>query len=154
MIPQPQPQEEPRTFALDLTFKEGYEFTVDFARPGLAPLVVDEWPPIGAGGGPNPSRMLATAVGHCLASSFLFCVRKSRVDVTSMAVRVEGTMVRNERGRLRVGGLRVRLAPGIRAEDRERLGRCLQIFEDFCIVTQSVREGLDVQVEVAPPSQT
>jgi organic hydroperoxide reductase OsmC/OhrA len=150
MSPQQQQQEEPRTFALDLTFKDGYEFAVDFARPGVAPLLVDEQPPIGAGRGPNPARLLATAVGHCLASSFLFCVRKSRVDVTAMAVRVEGTMMRNERGRLRIGGLRVRLAPGIRAEDRERLGRCLELFEDFCVVTQSVRAGLDVQVEVAP----
>ena len=150
MSPQPQQEEEPRTFALDLTFKDGYEFAVDFARPGVAPLLVDEQPPIGAGRGPNPARLLATAVGHCLASSFLFCVRKSRVDVTAMAVRVEGTMMRNERGRLRIGGLRVRLAPGIRAEDRERLGRCLELFEDFCVVTQSVRAGLDVQVEVAP----
>jgi organic hydroperoxide reductase OsmC/OhrA len=150
MSPQPQQEEEPRTFALDLTFKEGYEFAVDFARPGIAPLMVDEQPPIGAGRGPNPARILATAVGHCLASSFLFCVRKSRVEVTALAVRVEGTIVRNERGRLRLGGLRVRLAPGVRAEDRERLGRCLEIFEDFCIVTQSVRAGLDVQVEVVP----
>ena len=150
MSPQQQQQEEPRTFALDLTFKDGYEFVVDFARSGVAPFLVDEQPPIGAGRGPNPARLLATAVGHCLASSFLFCVRKSRVDVTAMAVRVEGTMMRNERGRLRIGGLRVRLAPGIRAEDRERLGRCLELFEDFCVVTQSVRAGLDVQVEVAP----
>jgi organic hydroperoxide reductase OsmC/OhrA len=150
MSPQPQQHEEPRPFALDLTFKDGYEFAVDFGRPGLTPLVVDEQPPIGAGRGPNPARLLATAVGHCLASSFLFCVRKSRIDVTAMTVHVEGVTVRNERGRLRVGGLRVRLAPGVRAEDRERLARCLEIFEDFCIVTQSVRGGLDVQVEVAP----
>ena len=150
MSPQQQPQEEPRTFTLDLTLKDGYEFAVDFARPGFASIVVDEQPPIGAGHGPNPARLLATAVGHCLASSFLFCVRKSRVDVQRLTVQVEGTIVRNARGRLRLSGLRVRLAPGIKAEDRERLGRCLEIFEDFCIVTQSVREGLDVQVEVAP----
>ncbi len=150
MSPQQQQPEEPRTFALDLTFKDGFEFAVDFARPGLAPLVVDEQPPIGAGRGPNPARMLATAVGHCLASSFLFCVRKSRIDVTAMTVHVEGTILRNARGRLRLSGLHVGLAPSIRAEDRERLGRCLEVFEDFCIVTQSVRDGLDVRVEVAP----
>jgi organic hydroperoxide reductase OsmC/OhrA len=150
MSPQPPQNEAPRPFALDLTFTNGYEFTVDFARPGVAPLVVDEWPPIGAGHGPSPARLLATAVGHCLASSFLFCVRKSHIEVTAMTVRVEGTTVRNARGRLRVGGLRVRLAPGVRAEDRERLARCVEVFEDFCIVTQSVRGGLDVQVEVAP----
>jgi organic hydroperoxide reductase OsmC/OhrA len=150
MSPQPEQHEEPRPFALDLTLKDGYEFAVDFATPGLAPLVVDEQPPTGAGRGPNPARLLAAAVGHCLASSFLFSVRKSRIDVTALTVRVEGIIVRNERGRLRVGSLRVRLAPSVRAEDRKRLGRCSEIFEDFCIVTQSVRGGLDVHVEVAP----
>jgi organic hydroperoxide reductase OsmC/OhrA len=150
MSPQPQQHEEPRPFALDLTLKNGYEFAVDFGRPGVAPLVVDEQPPTGAGRGPSPARLLATAVGHCLASSFLFCVRKSRIDVAALTVHVEGIMLRNERGRLRVGSLRVRLAPGVRAEDRERLGRCVEIFEDFCIVTQSVRGGLDVHVEVTP----
>jgi hypothetical protein len=26
--------------------------------------------------------------------------------------------------------------------------RCVQLFEDYCVVTQSVRAGLDVSVEV------
>ncbi len=142
--------EEARGFVLDLRFQDGYEFAVDFGEPGVPELVVDEHPPIGAGRGPDPARMLATAVGHCLASSFLFCVRKARIEVKAFAVRVEGTMVRNERGRLRIGELKVRLAPEVQAGDRERMGRCLEIFEDFCIVTQSVRQGLNVQVEVTP----
>lgn len=142
--------EEEQSFAIDLTFKRGYQLAANFGRPGVAELLVDEFPPMGDGLGPNPSRMLATAVGHCLASSFLFCVRKARVEVTGLAVRVEGTMVRNERGRLRIGEIRVRLSPGLRPGDRDRIGRCLEIFEDFCIVTQSVRHGVKVEVEVAP----
>jgi len=142
--------EKGHAFALTLAFKGGYEFAVDFEQPGVPHLIVDEHPPLGAGRGPNPTRMLATAVAHCLASSFLFCVRKARIDVKALSVRVEGTTVRNQRGRLRIGELKVRLAPEVRAEDRERIGRCLEVFEDFCIVTQSVRQGLNVQVDVAP----
>ena len=150
MATAPEKREESGRFGLTLSLKDGYEFAVDFDQSGIPELVVDEHPPIGAGRGPSPARMLATAVGHCLASSFLFCVRKARVEVGAFTVRVEGTMVRNQRGRLRIGGLRVRLAPEVRAEDRERIGRCLELFEDFCIVTQSVREGLKVDVEVVP----
>jgi hypothetical protein len=31
-----------------------------------------------------------------------------------------------------------------------RMGRCLDIFEQFCIVTQSVRQGIQVDVRVEP----
>ena len=33
-------------------------------------------------------------------------------------------------------------------EDTPRLGRCENLFEDFCIVTQSVRRGIPVNVTV------
>jgi organic hydroperoxide reductase OsmC/OhrA len=63
---------------------------------------------------------------------------------------VSGTLVRDDRGRLRIGGVAVRLHPRVAAEDRERLGRCLELFEEFCVVTQSVRRDIDVQVTVEP----
>jgi organic hydroperoxide reductase OsmC/OhrA len=69
-------------------------------------------------------------------------------DGYALRTTVEGTLVRNERGRLRIGGLRVRLAPEVTAEQRGRMGRCLDLFQDFCIVTESVREGITVDVEV------
>jgi len=87
-------------------------------------------------------------VGSCLSASLLYCLRKSRVEVAELRTKVEGTIVRNERGRLRIGGLRVRLAPEVTQEQRERMGRCLDLFQDFCIVTESVRTGIAVDVEV------
>ena len=59
-------------------------------------------------------------------------------------------MVRNERGRLRMGGLSVTLEPKVAPEDVSRMQRCLDIFEDFCVITQSVRQGLPVDVSVTP----
>jgi organic hydroperoxide reductase OsmC/OhrA len=63
---------------------------------------------------------------------------------------VQGQMVRNERGRIRVSGFAVRLEPSVPPEQRERMARCLEIFEDFCIISQSLRQGIDVQVVVDP----
>jgi uncharacterized OsmC-like protein len=137
-------------FTVTLALRDGYRFAVDFGQPGVPELLTDEAPPLGGGSGPNPARLLATAVGNCLAASALFCLRKARIEVSGFAVRVDGTLTRNERGRLRVGPLRVTLEPRVRPEDRGRIGRCLELFEDFCIVTESVRKGLDVTVDVQP----
>ncbi len=137
-------------FALTLTLQGGYAFTVDFGQEGVADLMVDEPPPFGAGRGPNAARLLAAAVGHCLGASLLFCLRRSRIPVKQLRVTVAGTLVRNERGRLRIGEIRVSLAPDITPEDRDRIGRCLDVFEDYCIVTESVRQGIPVTVAAEP----
>lgn len=139
-------------FAVNLTLRAGYSFDVEFADGEGPPLIVDELPPLGEANGPNPARLLAAAVGSCLSASLLFCLRKSRIEVAQLRTTVDGTIARNERGRLRISGLRVRLAPDVTAEQRERMGRCLDLFQDFCIVTESVRDGIAVDVEVTTTS--
>ena len=142
---------ETREFALQLQLEEGYRFSVDFGQDQPT-LTMDEPAPLGRGEGPNAARVLGAAVGNCLGASLLFCLQRSKVEVRQLSVEVAGTIVRNERGRFRIAGLRVRLLPGLvaGAGARERIDRCLGLFEEYCIVTQSVRQGIDVQVEVAP----
>jgi uncharacterized OsmC-like protein len=141
---------ENERFVATLALQDGYHFEVRLDDEPIVRLEVDEARPVGEDRGPNPARMLATAVGHCLGSSLLFCLRKARVPVDGLTVRVEGDLTRNERGRLRLGGLHVRLEPGLAPEERARAGRCLEVFQDYCIVTESVRRGLPVSVTVEP----
>lgn len=141
---------EERHFAVTLSRRQDYEFTVAFDEGYATDLAIDEPPPLGAGHGPNASRVLGAAVGHCLAASLLFCLGKARVTVADLGVRVDGTIARNDAGRFRITGLNVRLSPTVTAADRERINRCVALFEDFCIVTGSVRQGISVHVEVTP----
>lgn len=141
-----------KAFTLDLELRDGYRFSVEFPREGVPPLVTDESPPLGAGTGPTPAELLAAAVANCLSASALFCLRKARVDVRGMRTTVRTSLVRNERGRLRIGRMSVRIQPVVAPEDRERMGRCLGLFEDYCVVTESVRGGTEVDVEVEPTS--
>jgi organic hydroperoxide reductase OsmC/OhrA len=143
-------QDVEREFAIKLDLDHGYQFDVKFDLPSIADLRVDETPPIGEGAGPSPTRMLATSIGHCLASSALFCLRKARIDVQGMTATVKGELVRNEEGHLRVGRMAVELAPRVAAKDVARMQRCLEIFEDFCVVTGAVRKGIDVDVALSP----
>ncbi|MDR5696559.1 MAG: OsmC family protein [Armatimonadota bacterium] len=124
-----------------------YRFRVEMDRPEWT-VVVDEPPPLGEGAGPNPTRLLAATVGHCLASSLRYCLDRSRaVGEVSAAVEVE--LRRNERGRWRVEKVEVHLdLSGTDSDQRAAVDRCLELFEDFCIVTASVRRGIPVDVRV------
>lgn len=136
------------TFEVALTREAGYRFEVELDDG--QELLVDEQPPLGRGEGPNPARLLATAVGHCLSSSLVFCLNRAKIELLDLHTVVTGRLERNERGRLRVAELRVRLEPVVPAGEVERLGRCLEVFQDYCIVTESVRKGFPVEVEVEP----
>jgi len=133
-----------------LTRQDGYRFRVRFDQEGMPDLLTDEPPPLGQGSGPSPSRLLAAAIGNCLAASLLFCTGKARLDVAGLEAEVDVTTTRNAEGRLRIGRVDVRLVPTVTAETRARMGRCLEIYESFCTVTESLRAGLDVAVRVEP----
>ena len=136
------------TFEVRLSQHDKYQFDVDFGDGSKAALRMDEPEPLGDGVGPNAARVLAAAIGNCLSASLLFCLGKARIEVGNMQTRITGTVVRNERGRLRLGSLKVHIDADVGDTPPEKLQRCLDIFEDFCLVTASVREGLDVEVDV------
>ena len=136
------------SFEIHLDQEDLYRFLVDFGQEGMEALVVDEPAPLGAGAGPNASRLLAAAVGHCLSASALYCLSRAHIPVQGVHTAVRGRLERNEHGRLRIGGLEVQLSLGVAESDRARMDRCLNLFEDFCVVTASVRSGIDVQVAV------
>lgn len=141
-----------RTFEVTLTREQGYQILADFHQEGVAPLLMDEPRPLGEGAGPPAAEVLAAAVGNCLTASLLFCLSKARIEVGGVQTSVIGRTARNEKGRLRIAELTVRLAPDIAPADRDRAARCFDLFEDFCIVTQSVRGGIDIRVEVTVPA--
>jgi organic hydroperoxide reductase OsmC/OhrA len=130
--------------------EEGYRFRVDFGD-GRGVLLMDEPPPLGDGSGPNAAAVLGAAVANCLSASLLFCLRKAHIEVRSLAADVEVTSSRNQRGRLRVSSVRVRLHPKLTPGNEARVRRCLELFEDFCVVTEAVRGGIDVDVTVGIP---
>jgi uncharacterized OsmC-like protein len=129
-----------------LKLLQGYKFKVEFDVDGVPPLVVDEMKPVGEGVGPNPTRLLSAAVGHCLSSSLLFCLRKARVDVKDLETAVKANVERNEEGYSRVRSLDVQIRLDVNEDDKSRVNRCLSIFENYCTVTQSVRKGVEVNV--------
>ncbi len=136
-------------FTTNLDQVKDYQFTVSFDKETLGKLTMDEPDPIGTEKGPNASRVLASALGHCLTSSLIFCLQRSRIPLKHVTTNVHTTLARNDTGRWRIHGIKVDVnVDPLNEEDRERMKQCLEIFEDFCIVTQSVRKGINIEVAV------
>ncbi len=146
--------EESLAFRVELEHLAGYEFRVRFDIPAMGALTLDEPAPLGADKGPNAARVLAAAVGNCLSASLLFCLRKARLDPSGLKTAVYGRLARNAAGRLRVRELEVTIALEAEGLEPARLERCTALFEDFCVVTESVRSGIPVAVRVTDTDGT
>ena len=106
--------------------------------------------------GPNPSRMLALAVLGCLSASFIFCLKKRDFKLDDFKGEAEVTITKNDKGFWRIKKIDVDIVPIIKnPETLKRAKLCLKqvkegysFFEQYCIVTQSVRAGIEVNVNL------
>ena len=135
-------------FTIALHQQADYRFEVRFDNPTIAPLLTDETAPLGGDAGPNPSRLLGAAVANCLAASLLFAMRKFKNAPDPLHAQATVQLTRNEQKRLRIGRIAVDLHLGVAADKLVQIDRVLGQFEEFCVVTQSVRAGIEVDVRV------
>jgi len=133
---------------VELVQQEDYRFAVHFDEASIPELITDEGPPLGRDAGPSPSRLLAAAVANCLAASLVFAMRKHHNEPGPVRAVALLHHARNPAGRLRIGHIAVELQLGLAAVEIRNGERVLAQFEDFCVVTQSVRAAIPVEVRV------
>lgn len=137
--------DEINTFSVNLELLENYVFKIDFDQYGY--ILSDEPPPLGEGEGPNPARLIGAAVGNCLCASLLFALRKKKQNVPSIKAEVSGEITRVD-GFWRITQLNVAIDAQTTALDPAILDAAIQQFENFCLVTQSIRRGIPIHVEL------
>lgn len=92
--------------------------------------------------------MICAAVGNCLSDSLLFALRKFKQTPEPLQCDVQAEVGCNTEGRLRILGIHATIRLGVAASGLQHPDRALAQFEEFCTVTQSVRQGFPVQVTV------
>lgn len=135
---------------VNLRLVSKYRVLAEFPEVGGTPcLLLDEGPPVGDGQGPNAAMVLGAAIGDCLSATLMSCLIRGHIEVEALSATVVARVARNEAGRFRISGIEVELCPTVPAGQRARLERCQAIFQDYCTVTESVREGIPVAVSFA-----
>jgi uncharacterized OsmC-like protein len=137
----------PQVVTANLKQEQDFRFAIHFSD-GMPDLYGDEPPPLGKATGPSPSQLLAAAVGNCLSDSLLFALRKFKQNPEPIHTAVAATIDRNAENRLRVMNINVTLTLGAPGASLAHLDRALEQFEEFCTVSQSVRQSIPVTVEV------
>jgi uncharacterized OsmC-like protein len=135
------------TVSVSLRQQADYRFEIHFGN-NIPGLIADEPAPLGKGEGPSPAQLLCAAVGNCLSDSLLFALRKFKQTPEPLRCEVQAEVGRNPEGRLRILGIHANVALGVPASSLEHLDRALAQFEEFCTVTQSIRQAIPVRVTV------
>ena len=106
--------------------------------------------------GPDAAQMLGMAILSCLSASLIFCLNKRGLNPDDLEARAKISFKKIEKGYTRVKEIDIKIIPKTDDEDTlKRLNQCLRemksgkmMFEENCIVTESVREGIKVNVDV------
>ena len=99
--------------------------------------------------GPSSVEYLLIGIGGCLATTFAYCLQKRSVDITKLDIIVDGKLAHVEpKKRLRLVNVDVtiRYLPQ-KNTSLKKINMCIEEFEEFCIVSQSIQNGFPINVE-------
>jgi uncharacterized OsmC-like protein len=136
-----------KTITVHLQQQADYRFEIGFDN-NMPTITSDEPAPLGTGSGPSPVQLLCAAVGNCLSDSLLFAFRKFKQNAEPIHCEVQALVGRNEAGRVRVLKIDAEMKLGVAANQLDNADRVLSQFEEFCTVTQSVRQGIAIHTRV------
>ena len=137
-------------YEINMIRKDNYKFEVDFGKDSISTLLMDEPVEIpgGESAGPMASMLVAAAVGNCLSASLIFCLSKMKTEITNIKTKVKVTRKRNEEGFWRISQLTINIEPEVENKKSLEYPKCMDIFKKYCIVSNSVEEGIPLEVIV------
>ncbi|MCK4844339.1 MAG: OsmC family protein [Candidatus Heimdallarchaeota archaeon] len=143
-------EEKEFTYEINMEKLENYKFLVDFGRESIPSLLMDETKDIPGGEetGPTASMLMGAAVGNCLSASLVFCLSKKRVNLENLKTKITLKRKRNDKGYWSISEIVVDLQPEIAEEDRKRFDQCVEIFRNYCIVSNSIETGIPLTVNI------
>jgi uncharacterized OsmC-like protein len=139
-----------RHFGAHIEFVEGFKFKSQAYEGDVAhgaPVLTDEPDPVGSNAGPSTPSMLAMAVGHCLSASLVETLRHAGIYVKALTTEAIAVVTPNAEGNPRIKQINVTIRP-VLDKASGNIQRCIDVFENYCTVCQSIRPAIPVHVDV------
>ena len=126
--------------------------------------VVKEYPPLdvdepaqfhGDDRGPSSLEYLCVGIGGCMGTSLVYCLKRFKATFSELKVEAAAEIHHVPPNRmLRVTALHVdfHITPDPQTPDNiENIQECYEHFAKYCVVTQSVKQGIpfDIQLKIS-----
>jgi uncharacterized OsmC-like protein len=139
---------------IELDWTKGVAFT---AKARQFTLQLDEPEAFhGTDTGPSAAEYLGTSIGGCLGTSFAYCARQVDLQIQAIKIAVdvdlhhEGGDGGEGKGPLRITGAKADMIVTLKDDsDADVLDMCIESFRKYCVVTQSVINGIPVDVKIS-----
>jgi len=98
--------------------------------------------------GPSAVEYLLIGIGGCLGTTFIYCLQKNNIELETFEIVVDGKVSHTgPKTLLRLENVDVDLkfTPKEASSDVE-INRCMEEFAKYCIVTNSIANGLPINV--------
>lgn len=106
--------------------------------------------------GPDAASLLGLSILSCLSASFIFCLNKRNLNPDDLEGYAEVSFTKDEKNYEHVKQIKVKIKPKTNDPDTlKRMKQCVRemrdgemYFEKTCIITPSVRNGIDIDVDI------
>lgn len=99
--------------------------------------------------GPSPVKLLALSVLACLSACFEFCLQKKGFTLSDLDGIAEVTFTRKDKEIWRIKKIDIELLPKIdNPEMHKSVAQCKRLFEQYCIISESLRKGMEINVNL------
>ena len=101
--------------------------------------------------GPSPVEYFLIGIGGCLGSTFKYCLQKQDVEIDLLEVVVDGQL-KHAGPKMSLKLVYIEAELFITAKNEEssdKIEQCIKNFRDYCIVTNSITQGVPIDVKVS-----
>ncbi len=101
--------------------------------------------------GPSAIEYILVGIGGCLGSSFVYCLLKQNIKIKKLRIIVDGKMKhKGPKFRLRLVNVNIEIRFSPEDDElNEEIKNCIEIFQDHCVVSNPIINGLPIQVNVS-----
>ena len=102
----------------------------------------------GNGQSPCPDQLFLASLGGCLLTTFLHFAKRLQLEVQDVNVFVEGKIFLRKGVGYRISLVEAKIRVIADAEDMELAEKCSELARDYCHITRSIEDSIQVDVSI------